>query len=217
MSFAPFATLTVTEETLEQLAPSWSELLAAVDNRWPFLRPAWLRVWLATQAPDAELLLLAVRDGPALAGVVPLLVRGAELLLAGDAEICDYMDIVARPGQQQPVLRAALSYLNARQWQRLVLWGIRADSPTLAVVQTLAPEHGLSTRIEEEAVCPRVRLPPTWEEYLLTLSKKDRHELRRKIRRMMEAGDTAREYALTQPDEIATAMPDFLRLHRLSR
>jgi K+-transporting ATPase c subunit len=57
-------------------------------------------------------------------------------------------------------------------------------------VPRVAKERGLELTVDEEAVCPRVSLPATWEDYLLTLSKKDRHELRRKIRRLSEAGGT---------------------------
>ena len=38
------------------------------------------------------------------------------------------------------------------------------------------------------AVAARCDLPATWDEYLGTLSKKDRHELRRKLRRLESGG-----------------------------
>jgi CelD/BcsL family acetyltransferase involved in cellulose biosynthesis len=208
--------LTITEETLEQLTPPWNELMARAAIESPFLRPAWLRVWHSLQAPDTKLLLLAVRDGTALAGVVPLTIRAGDLMLAGDPEICDYMDLVAPPGNHEAVLLAALDHLQNHGWQRFVFWGLRADSATLTALRNLA-RSDISMEIEEEAVCPRVMLPSTWDEYLARLSKKDRHELRRKIRRMIEAGDTAREYFVAEPDEIAKAMPEFLELHRTSR
>ncbi len=59
-------------------------------------------------------------------------------------------------------------------------------------------------------------LPGSWDAYLATLSKKDRHELRRKLRRLGGAGDVAfREVASTEG--LDAAMDDFLRLHRESR
>lgn len=217
METALSTTLTVTDETLADLAPAWQDLLDQSGNAWPFLRPSWLRVWLTEQAPAADLHLLAVRDGSRLAGIVPLLRRGPDLLLAGDSEICDYMDVIARPGEHEAVLSAALDLLSESDWRTLRLWGLREDSPTLAALPTLAQRHNLSLEVEDEAVCPRVDLPPTWDEYLLTLSKKDRHELRRKIRRMADAGGRFRDYALNEPSEIAAAMPEFLQLHRDSR
>lgn len=191
-------------------------LLSQASNESPFLRPAWLRVWHTLQAPDSDLLLLAVSDGADLTGIVPLLIDTDRVALAGDPEICDYMDLIALPGQHAAVLNAALKYLRGRRFGRISFWGLRSDSPTLTALRQLEdPAFVLS--LEEEAVCPRVTLPPSWDDYLLTLSKKDRHELRRKIRRMMEVGGTAREYYLAERDDVAAAMPDFLRLHRESR
>jgi CelD/BcsL family acetyltransferase involved in cellulose biosynthesis len=173
-------------------------------------------VWHRTLAPDSDLLLLTVREDDRLIGIVPLSHRGDDLLLAGDSEICDYMDIISPPHLIEIVLDAVLSGTAAGPWRRLILWGLRADSPTLAALPALAAEAGLSLETEIEAVCPRVNLPASWEDYLQSLSKKDRHELRRKIRRLGEAGQT-REYALSDPSEVAAAMPDFLRLHTVSR
>lgn len=217
----PPATLCVVEEDLEDLAPEWHNLLQEAGLTSPFLEPAWLQVWLAELAPGADLLLLGVRDGDRLLGLMPLLRQGEDLILAGDSEICDYSDAVSLPGHRGVVLEALFDHLQTddlqrRSWRRLLLWGIRADSPTLSELPPLAERAGLALTVEPEAVCPRVMLPSSWEEYLLSLSKKDRHELRRKIRRLGETG-TVTEYLLSSPEEIAAALPDFLRLHRTSR
>jgi CelD/BcsL family acetyltransferase involved in cellulose biosynthesis len=206
----------VREETLEELTPHWNSLLDRAGIRWPFLQPAWLSVWHRMMAPESELLLLSVWEGSDLIGLMPLLVNDEELVLAGDPEICDYMDLPAMPNRHAAVLNAGLRHLRQRPWKTMSFWGLRADSPTLTAVAELEWED-ISVNLEHEAVCPRVTLPTAWDDYLLTLSKKDRHELRRKIRRMTESGDSAREYALEAPAEIAAALPDFLRLHRESR
>jgi CelD/BcsL family acetyltransferase involved in cellulose biosynthesis len=209
--------LSVTTETLDSLTPEWQELLARSGVRWPFLQPAWLRVWMATQPVNGELLLLAVRDGGRLKGILPLIRNGSDFTLAGDSDICDYMDLIVETGSYEAVLDAALAHLNQLPCERVRFWGLRADSPALEALPEFAERFAFEYQREEEAVCPRVQLPETWDDYLLSLSKKDRHELRRKIRRMSEAGGEVRDYALSDPDEILAAMPDFFRLHRESR
>jgi CelD/BcsL family acetyltransferase involved in cellulose biosynthesis len=211
------ASLSISSEPLESVSADWAELCGHTGIGWPFLQPAWLRVWLETQPVRGRLLLLCARDGSELAGIVPLLQDGEDLSFAGDSDICDYMDVIAGPSSHAALLEAAFQHLESIAWSRLTLWGLREDSPTLAALPAIAERHGFGLEQEEEAVCPRVTLPPTWDGYLLTLSKKDRHELRRKIRRMTEAGGQAREYALSEPAEIRRAMPDFFRLHRESR
>jgi CelD/BcsL family acetyltransferase involved in cellulose biosynthesis len=61
-----------------------------------------------------------------------------------------------------------------------------------------------------------VTLPDTWDEYLTGLRKKDRHELRRKLRRL-ESQTAFRIQHLTDPYSISDAMDDFLRLMAQSR
>jgi CelD/BcsL family acetyltransferase involved in cellulose biosynthesis len=215
LDYAP-AACDVGQESLESLAVEWTELLRRSGTPYPFLGPTWLRVWLQELGAPADLLLLAVREGGRLVGVAPLLWKDGDLLLAGDSEICDYSDVVSDPEARGAVLESVLATVRDLPWRRLVFWGIREDSATLMSLRELCGPMNFSLTVEQEAVCPRVQLPAGWDDYLLTLSKKDRHELRRKIRRLSETG-TISEYALSSRAEIVAALPDFLSLHRTSR
>src|SRR5439155_12047902 len=62
---------------------------------------------------------------------------------------------------------------------------------------------------------PRLALPTSWEAYLQGLTKKDRHELRRKLRRLFESGRVT--YELRPADGVEPGdIVDFVRLHRQS-
>jgi CelD/BcsL family acetyltransferase involved in cellulose biosynthesis len=69
-------------------------------------------------------------------------------------------------------------------------------------------------------VCPIIQLPDDaeegWEAYLATLDKKERHEIRRKMRRAEREVPDLAFRVVTRGDELPVAMDDFLRLHRLS-
>jgi CelD/BcsL family acetyltransferase involved in cellulose biosynthesis len=65
-------------------------------------------------------------------------------------------------------------------------------------------------------VCPGVDLPGDWETYLAGLDKKDRHELRRKLRKLSQGGEPELE-VLTSPEEVTEALDDFVRQHKTSR
>jgi CelD/BcsL family acetyltransferase involved in cellulose biosynthesis len=63
---------------------------------------------------------------------------------------------------------------------------------------------------ETEDVCPVVTVPSSdWDEYLATLDKKDRHEIRRKMRRAAAVGDLTIEIAPPTPP----AIDAFVDLH----
>ncbi len=206
----------VQEETLDQLETRWSELLPRASYPSVFASPAWLRVW-QREFDEDQLLLLSVSCQEELVGVAPLMIdRGGRLSFAGDTQIFDYMDFVSQEGGELPLISAVFRSLLERPWRELVLWGIREDSPTLIALPQICDDLGLSLKTELEDICPRVDLPGTWDEYLEGLGKKDRHELRRKLRRLAQSGDVRLE-VLDTPAEINSALGDFLRMHTASR
>lgn len=201
---------------LERLEPEWRVLLPRTTASTVFVSPTWLRVWWREFGTGRELLLLSVRRQGELVGVVPLMRDGDHLSFAGDTQVCDYMDVAAAAGEEEAVLSAVLRGLGEEPWRELVLWAVPEGSPTLEALKVAAAALGLSVDIEREDVCPRLDLPATWEEYLAGLSKKNRHELRRKLRKLSRGGEVRLE-TLDQPAEVEAALDDFLRLYRESR
>ena len=211
--------LTVRREDLDRLEPEWRELLARCPLAPVFHSPVWLKTWWEAFGSDRELLLLSVRDDGELVGVAPLMRSGGHLAFAGDTEVCDYMDFTCADGRQPALLSAVLRSLSEEPWEDLTLWAMREDSPALAALPAACAEMGLELQVEPEDVCPQIDLPSGsggWDEYLAGLDKKDRHELRRKLRRLPQAGQPDLQ-VLAAPAEVVAALDDFLRLHTASR
>ncbi|HEU5395031.1 MAG TPA: GNAT family N-acetyltransferase, partial [Candidatus Methylomirabilis sp.] len=238
--------LTVQRADIASLEPEWREVLAACPRRYPFYSPTWLRNWWDVFVDEHELVLLAVRDGERLAGVLPLMRNGAappqagwkpappgteragwkpappsgekggRITFAGDTEICDYMDMIAPEGDYAALWTAALRSLGEEPWGEIELWALREDSPTFAALPAVCKDLGLTFTAEQEDVCPQLDLPGDWEEYVSGLGKKDRHELRRKLRKLPQAGEVELE-VLERAAEMEAALDDFLRMHRESR
>ena len=74
----------------------------------------------------------------------------------------------------------------------------------------------LPLRIAQEEVCPILRLDGSFDTFLRSLPKKERHEIKRKARNFERDAPTGNLRVLTERDDVLAAMPDFLRLHRLS-
>lgn len=206
----------VQREELERLEPEWRALLPRTSANRVFVSPTWLRVWWQEFGAGRELLLLSVRRQGELVGVAPLMRDGDRICFAGDTEICDYMDLVAAADDAEAVLSAVLRSLGEEPWRDLVLWAVPEGSPTLNALKAAAPALGLRVDIEREDVCPHLDLPATWDNYLAGLGKKDRHELRRKLRKLSQGGEVRLE-AIAHPADVEAALDDFLRLYRQSR
>ena len=207
----------VAEADLESLAGEWEALLDDSDAVSIFTRPSWLRIWLHVFEGHRDLLLLTVRADGRLCGVAAFIATDAGLRLAGDPEVWDYADLPSRRGHERGVLDALLAYLVEKGWNHIELWGLAEDSPTYRELPGAAERYGYRLNTEQEAVCPSIDLPADWDTHLSRLNKKDRHELRRKMRRFEEADGPATLVALTEVDEVAAALPDFFRLHVESR
>jgi CelD/BcsL family acetyltransferase involved in cellulose biosynthesis len=206
----------VEREELARLEPEWRDLLPKCSLNKVFVSPTWLREWWGVFGEGRELILLSVRKEGELVGIVPLMREGESLSLAGDTEVCDYMDIVAARGEEEAVLTAVLRSLGEEPWRDLTLWALREDSPTLPALKAVAPSFGLSVDVVDEDVCPQLELPASWEEFLATLNKKDRHELRRKLRKLSQGGEVELE-SIDEPAAVESALNDFLALYAESR
>ncbi len=85
---------------------------------------------------------------------------------------------------------------------------IREDSPAFQTLQSTAQSPGT-----QQEVSPSISLPSSWEEYLESLERTDRKELKRKFKRL-ETVPHLFHYPETQAVESEFA--DFVKLHKLS-
>ncbi|MFQ5934228.1 MAG: GNAT family N-acetyltransferase, partial [Dehalococcoidia bacterium] len=176
-----------------------------------FSTPTWQRLWWEEFGTEYELLLFSFQGNNGLEAIAPLMKKDGYVSLIGSSDVCDYMDVIVRKGSEQEVYDTLVDLLMEWDWKSLSLSGISATSPTFKYLPDLLREQNLSVEIMAEDVCPKIALPTTWDDYLAGLKKKDRHELRRKIRRLYNAGDA--RYDVVQNSEGFTEnLEEFLSL-----
>ena len=205
----------VQRESFDTIGGEWEDILSRTAANTIFITPWWQRLWWERYGGDARLELLSVRRDDALLGIAPLMINGDALSFLGDTDLFDYHDFLVSDGCEADFYNALWQHIATLDWQTLALKSLRQDSHTLKRLPTLAQADGCETQITQEDVSPYTVLQPTWDEYLAGLRKKDRHELRRKLRRLQNGGN-ANQYAYADPDAIAESMPDFFRLMRAS-
>jgi CelD/BcsL family acetyltransferase involved in cellulose biosynthesis len=200
-----------------ELREEWIGLEQHAADSNIFLTWAWQHAWWEEMG-TGRLDLLACRAGDHLVGIVPAYHEevGTQRVVrfGGGLEVTDYLGFIVSPGYEHAVAEAFL--LRCRQFTELVvdLHFMRQDSTTLRALQETADDLGLSYQIEQEEVSPRIVLAGDWEGYLAQLDKKDRHEIRRKRRRLEEAGGWTihDSTAATLDADLET----FFRLHAMS-
>jgi CelD/BcsL family acetyltransferase involved in cellulose biosynthesis len=205
------------------LKPEWNELLHRSCCDTVFLTWEWHSTWWK-HLGDGDLLLLGLRGGDdgRLVGIAPLYHVEADdgksvINMVGCRDVSDYLDLIVEVGQEDAVYGAVLDYLeeDAPAWDIVDLCNIPQNSLTFVRLRELAEDRGYQTLVEVEDVCPVVDLPATWDDYLMSLDKKQRHEVRRKLRRADGQADT--RFVIVGPDrDLQAEMEAFVELHQKS-
>jgi CelD/BcsL family acetyltransferase involved in cellulose biosynthesis len=144
----------------------------------------------------------------------------ATAVFFGASYHADYATILAAPGDLPAVCDALADYLaepaDRRPWDVVDLRRLRCGDPTAdALAASFGAREmaeGWTLNVEREDVCPVVTFPAgaDIEAYLSTLGKKDRHEIRRKVRRAQAVG----EIRLDDSADPLADLEAFIELHQ---
>jgi CelD/BcsL family acetyltransferase involved in cellulose biosynthesis len=148
----------------------------------------------------------------------------AKAVFFGASYHCDYATILADPADLDAVAEALVEELagppdadhGPQDWDVVDLRRLRSVDPALpaleAAFKSAATTRGWKVGREREDVCPVVTFASdaTWDGYLATLSKKARHEVRRKLRRAEAHGSLT----LRRGRPTAEGVEQFIELHR---
>lgn len=201
--------------SFNDLKDVWDSILEDTTTASLFSSREWLENWTAHFQGHGQHHLLAILDDGSVAGIAPLISGEGIVSMAGAGPVSDFLEILARPGLESLVLETVVDYVDSIEWAQCCLGPLRPDSSTLAYLPKLASHRGWEVETQVEDVSPAVELPGDWDSYLASLKKKDRHELRRKIRRLAAAG-TVNWYAYEGKQHPEEFMDFFLDLHRRS-
>ena len=207
--------------SFQEIEAEWESVLQDCPADALFLTPQWQKVWWDTfgdgrtmvgftySAPDG-----AAGDG--VAAIASLAKSGDVVSFVGSRDTFDYNDFPITPGHEEGFYQALLEYMEELNCRMLRLDSLKESSLTLEHLPDIARSRGYTVEIEQEDVTSGIVLPGTWDEYLSLLSKKDRHELRRKLRRM-DAQTDWKWYSVSEPAQVAERLEEFISLMRRSR
>jgi CelD/BcsL family acetyltransferase involved in cellulose biosynthesis len=163
--------------------------------------------------------LISASDGSGPVGFAPLFKAAHEgqekLLFIGSIEISDYLDFIVRRDDVRRFAGSLLDFLGKTPVLKglpLDLFNLTDSSPTLPAIREEAESRGWSYHEEVFRPTPRIRLGADFDAYLGGLDKKQRHEIRRKLRRASEGPEPARFELLNDPAALDESIDAFLDL-----
>lgn len=205
------------EDAFRQLEPVWDNLARGSMTDTPFQTWAYQKAWWRHLSP-ADLMTISVRDESGeIVGIAPFFNKDGVLHFNGCVDETDYLDLICKADVAEAVWTTVLDCLcnlEDIEWHALDLCNVPEASPTREILPQLAERWGFSFATEVQEVCPVINLPNDFEDYLAELDKKQRHEIRRKMRRAQGAGAYLR--VISAEDDIQTEVDRFLELMQKS-
>ncbi len=203
-------------ESLERLGSFFLNKDFDLDWNCLFVLPLWLKTWQETFGEnDTPQILAGYRQGK-LIGIAPLCIQEKSARFIGGENVCDYQDMIVAPHHHPEFFKAVLTHLKNQRIHTLELAALRPDAVSLIELPNLAKQMGYAVVCNHVAYSYEIKLPRTWETYLKMLGGKQRHEIRRKLRRLNEAGQI-KYRVLHGPDEISENMDIFFSMFKASR
>ena len=185
---------------------------------WPsvFVLPVWLKVWWDLFGSGHESFIHVVQEGGKAIGIAPLMKTGDVVSFLGSTDVCDYQDFVTMPGKEKEFFTALIDDLKKQGIWSLNLAHLRPDSAVLNFLSPLAKEKGLNAETTREDISFEMELPVTFDAYLESLTTKQRHEVKRKLRRLTEEGTITYRFVDKEPG-LSAALESFFRMFVESR
>lgn len=208
---------------------TWNALVEGSIADTPFSRYEYLSEWWKTlgggewntgadgHAP--ELVLVSARENDQLIGIAPLFIAEYDgrqaLLLLGSIEISDYLDLIVHADDHARFFSGLLDFLGssvADKWTAIDWYNIPDSSPTLAALKVESETRGWTHHEEIYRPTPRIPLNGSFEEYLSRVEKKQRHEIRRKMRRAAESEKNVHFHVIDSSADIESETNAFFEL-----
>ncbi len=165
----------------------WDSLILKSSTASFFQTREWLSLWVKHFGSEEEVRIWEIRERGKIIGIVPLIVQENKISLLGTTPVLggelvsDFGDIIAKTSFERTIWQAVFDKLKAQSSKLKAEFNfIRENSPSFEALKKLGG------KAEKVDIAPYLDLPQSWDEYLLTLNRHDRHELRRKMRRIKE-------------------------------
>jgi CelD/BcsL family acetyltransferase involved in cellulose biosynthesis len=175
--------------SLDAVATEWDDLADRAGTP-PFLRPGWFAAFTDAFG-SSRLEILAARDRGRLVGIAPLERAGGVLQSLANWHTPEFAFVA----EDAAAVRALAEAVCERSGRRLALWFLNPENPEYEACGELARAFRRRTITRKLERPPYVAVDGDWPSYKSGVAAKVRRDLRRRRRRLDDAGTVAFEIA----------------------
>jgi CelD/BcsL family acetyltransferase involved in cellulose biosynthesis len=199
--------------------PVWPQLLERDPDSHVFATPEWNRLWWDEFGAGKELFFLTMRRGPDVAAIVPLYLKHEEahevFRFVGGIDLTDYLGPICSLEDRDDVAAALVDWFSdlSIDWDEFDAHNMPVPFGFAEFLVDHADRRGFDFRLDQEETSAILRLPDDWDTYLASLGSKQRHELRRKRRRLGRDYPDAVFRTATE-ESLERDLKTFVEMHR---
>lgn len=201
---------------MEEIRAEWQDLARCSPSATPFQtwewQSAWLRHYRRTKRPH----LFAIHEGNDLVGLMPLTRTAGpwRTIRAMGSGLSDYLHPLAREGYEEGVAREVARHLRDMAKVDLIdLHQVRETQPLARTNGSFLSFDSGFRCAQEQATCLVLDLPGSYEDYLGSLGKSLRYDVRRLEKSLFREGRASVEQV--SEHEIATGLDILFEQHKL--
>lgn len=218
-----------TTEGFKALRADWNKFLQSSSANQIYLSWEWLFSWWDAFGDNTRKLhIVLLHQNNSLVAILPLVItqrniKGLgtkavlEFLGTGEDEkdeVCsNYMDFITSgsPDIFAEIEKYIQEGLKQNKWDFIYFKDVPGNSPTQGLFNKLSSPY----KKEEQtpSYCATIQLPATWDDYMKTLSKSWRDQIKRGRKEMAGYG-TVSSWSVKDKAHIAGAFDDFIKLHQ---
>ncbi len=165
-------------ERLSALEKAWSDIFGRALEPTPFSSYEWFAA-LSKNVFRSDPEVIVFYEGDQVRAILPALIDGGTIRSLGDERVTDLFDMVCEPGYENNVC-AAIAAAVREQGLHIDLYPLEPRSRLAVCLADVLRD----VTVKDGDTCPLLELPGSWDGFLEKLGSKERHELRRKMRRV---------------------------------
>ena len=212
------------DNLFQDLRNEWNELLERSSANRIFSTWEWQSIWWQSYHPGKLWVITCRDDAERLIGIAPWFVEqhpqyGRVVRSIGCVEVTDYLDLIVDREHTAPVFAALAAFAaqHSSEFDVIDLCNLPQESLGYQQFPDALRQQGFTVTIKEQEVCPIIQLPADWETYLEMLDKKQRHEVRRKLRRAEGSEERVDWYIVGTEHDLPSEVDRFLHLMAASQ
>ncbi len=212
---------------LRELEGDWDWLLDQFEGANVFLTWDWISTWIEAYSKENQLFCLAAFKNEKLVGLAPLWLDRQTtagvfpwriLKFIGSIEVCpDHLDFIIRRKNSSMIAEAMWNALfgeHRKLWDKLEYHSVSIDSKTANTFHNLADSDHRCLKVEIEGyrICPYLSLPNSWAAFVESMDARNRRNVRRSEKVLLEAGDIEFK-CVDNRDDLPVAMQGMMDIH----